>query len=729
MEIMKNVNVAKKMVIGFGMMIAVIAIIVGVTLYQLSGMRDLNHRIINLRVPTAQNSERVLLGIHHALAALRGYMILGKDKFEKERLDAWETDINASYDNLKEFSKNWTNPENVKRLKEVGALLKDFSKYQQEIADISQKVENVPAVKILFDQAAPQAAVMVSNITKMIDIEAGQPATPARKKLLGMMADVRGSTGLALANIRAFLLGGDEKFRKGYENFWKINETRFGDLRDNARLLNRQQTVAFRAFSKARAVFAPLPPRMLSLRAGADWNLANYWLSTKAAPVGAKLVSILSAMAVNQKQLLKTDETAAARLDRVLLIVLIAAALIGIALAVFIGLMVSRSITGPISRTVTMIKGLEQGDLTNRLKLGRGDEIGVMADAMDRFAENLAELVNNIRGSSNQVSGSSTSLTDIANVLASGSEENAVQAGNVSSAAEQLSGNVNTVATAVEEMSSTIKEITGTVAKSSATTEKAVERSNKAAEVIRALSASSDAIGRITELISSIAAQTNILALNATIEAARAGDAGKGFAVVANEVKDLAKETSQATEEIVSQIGEMQSNAKDAVAAIDEIGTVMNEVNTYAATVSAAIEEQSSTTAEIARSMNEAATGVKDIVSNVTGVADSATENSRKSSETKDAADALTGVAAGLARLVAAFKTTASARLSSGATGSGGGTAGSSELDDLSDMLAREDGQKAGDANLLDGSTGSAEPKVAPTPPKGNGSANPKAPS
>ena len=206
-------------------------------------------------------------------------------------------------------------------------------------------------------------------------------------------------------------------------------------------------------------------------------------------------------------------------------------------------------------------------------------------------------------------------------------------------------------------MSAITKEITGTVTKSSAVAQSAADRSEKAAAVVKSLSASSDAIGQITGLIGSIAAQTNILALNATIEAARAGDAGKGFAVVANEVKELAKETSHATEDIVSQIAEMRNNSKDAVLAFDEISAVMAEVNSHATTVSTAIEEQSSTMSEISRSMNEAAGGVKAIVSNVSGVAQSATETSKKSTETKYAADLLTDVSSTLVQLVATFKT------------------------------------------------------------------------
>jgi methyl-accepting chemotaxis protein len=652
----------------------------------LSDARALDERIVALRIPTSQNSAQIQNGINHALAALRGYMILGKEKFQEERNFAWREEIDKPMDFLKKVSVNWTNPKNVERLAEMDTLLKDFRKFQDEIADISQKVENVPAVKMLFDQAAPQAGVMVKNITAMINFESKLAATPARKNLLGMMADVRGSTGLALANIRAFLLGGDPKFKKGFEKFWAVNDKRFADLKANQKLLSPQQAAAYKNLSEAREIFAPLPPKMLAMRAGKDWNLANYWLGTKAAPVGAKLVTILDALVADQKALLNKDADTVSDLMSQVTMVMLVAALVGILISVFMGFIVTGSITKPVNATAKMIKALESGDLTQRLNMDRKDEIGVMATAMDKFAQNLAELVENIRGSSTEVSDSSISLTEISNVLAAGSEENAVQANNVSTAAEQLSGNVNSVATAVEEMSATIKEITGTVVKSSATTEQAVERSAKAAEVIKALSASSDAIGRVTELISSIAAQTNILALNATIEAARAGDAGKGFAVVANEVKDLAKETSQATEEIVAQIGDMQSNAKDAVLAIDEIGSVMNEVNSYSATVSAAIEEQSSTTAEIARSMNEAATGVHDIVSNVTGVAESATENSKKSAETKSAADSLTNVASGLAALVAAFKT---------GNGNDGGTRAGSQSDSFAGMLSSGNAEPA----------------------------------
>ena len=249
------------------------------------------------------------------------------------------------------------------------------------------------------------------------------------------------------------------------------------------------------------------------------------------------------------------------------------------------------------------------------------------------------------------LSSASEELAANSQQMVSNAEETATQAGVVSAAAEQVSKNVQTVATGTEEMSASIKEIAKNAqdaAKVAASAVKAAETTN--ATVIK-LGESSAEIGKVIKVITSIAQQTNLLALNATIEAARAGEAGKGFAVVANEVKELAKETAKATEDISQKIEAIQSDTKSAVTAIAEISTVINKINDYQNTIASAVEEQTATTNEISRNVAEAAKGSTEIAQNITGVAQAAKSTTAGANDTQKASAELAKMAAELQKL------------------------------------------------------------------------------
>lgn len=189
-------------------------------------------------------------------------------------------------------------------------MLKQLKFEQQKIEAIAQTPQNTPGLQMLVEQAIPQATIMLDQITKMIDIEAQLEATPGRKYLLGMTADVRGTLGLSLANIRGYLLTGNADFKQNYEQLWEKNEAQFSDLTNNSTQLNYKQSQAFKRLKEARVIFASLAPRMLELRNQDNWNLANYWLATKAAPLGSQIKVILKDMADNQALLLAEDSLA-----------------------------------------------------------------------------------------------------------------------------------------------------------------------------------------------------------------------------------------------------------------------------------------------------------------------------------------------------------------------------------------------------------------------------------
>ena len=250
---------------------------------------------------------------------------------------------------------------------------------------------------------------------------------------------------------------------------------------------------------------------------------------------------------------------------------------------------------------------------------------------------------------------SSEELTAVSQQMAGNAEETATQANVVSATSEQVSRNVASVATAAEEMQASIREISKNANDSARVAKNAVGVAQMTNETMKKLGESSLEIGNVIKVITSIAQQTNLLALNATIEAARAGEAGKGFAVVANEVKELAKQTAKATEEISQKIEGMQGVTKGAVTAIEEIGAIIDQINDISNSIASAVEEQTVTTNEIGRSVAEAAQGVNDIAKNIGGVASAARNTTHGANDTRTASLELSEMAARLQASVSKF--------------------------------------------------------------------------
>jgi methyl-accepting chemotaxis protein len=372
------------------------------------------------------------------------------------------------------------------------------------------------------------------------------------------------------------------------------------------------------------------------------------------------------------------DDYSAARREGIVAIVVAAIVLFAVVL------LISRSITGPVTKATALAELMATGNFTAKLDIQQKDEIGMMAKSLNSMVEQLGGMIREIVGGVDTLTSSSTDLAAVSKQLSSSAKDTSAKAGtvsvateemsaniqSVSAAMEQSSANVNMVASSTEEMTATVNEIAQNAEKARSISEGAVKQSQQATQKMAVLGESARKIGRVTETITEISDQTNLLALNATIEAARAGEAGKGFAVVANEIKELARQTAEATVDIKNQINEMQSTTATTVEDIERISTVIAEINNVINGIATAVEEQSAASSEIASNISQASQGIAEVNENVAqttvvigdisrdiaGINEQSTQVEQGSDQVQASAQGLSQLAVQLHDLIKRFK-------------------------------------------------------------------------
>ncbi|MBH5398817.1 methyl-accepting chemotaxis protein [Bradyrhizobium sp. CNPSo 4010] len=687
-----------RLIAGFAAVCSIIALSVGYTVLAVGGVAVTVDRMANLRMPVALASTELVGNLYSTLATLRGYLLTGNPQGKLDRAAMWK-EMDATIAAFDDKAGQFTNPENKRKWQEAKALLAEFRAAQDRAEAIAFTPDAYPATKLLATEAGPRAEAMFADITKMINEEEALEATAERKKLLKAMADTRGNFAAAAAQLRMYLLSGEIAEKEKFSRPWEAFEKGYAAVHSRKELLTNSQQAAFDRITKAKSEFAPLIEKIFALRESPGWNAPVHLLVTEAAPRAAKLLDLLDGpkaadgtrsggIKTNQKKMLihEAGEVQAeiALLKQVLWGLLAA----GLALGVVIALFTSRSIAGPIQDMTSAMGKLAAADMSVAIPgVGRADEVGEMAGAVQVFKENMID-ADRLRAEQAQaearatmrrkadmhklagqfeetigeivrtLSSSSTELEAAARTLSKTAETTQELSGMVSAASEEASTNVQSVASATEEMSSSVNEISRQVQDAARIAGAAVEQAQQTNDQVNKLSQAAARIGDVVELINTIAGQTNLLALNATIEAARAGEAGRGFAVVASEVKALAEQTAKATGEIGHQIAGIQSATQDSVTAIKAISGTIGRISEISSTIASAVEEQGAATQEIARNIQQAAQGTDQVAVNITEVKRGASETGSASTQVLASAQMLSTDSARLKAEVDNFLTT-----------------------------------------------------------------------
>ncbi len=322
----------------------------------------------------------------------------------------------------------------------------------------------------------------------------------------------------------------------------------------------------------------------------------------------------------------------------------------------FVAVAVARHLTDPLAETVGVLEVLAAGDLTRSVRVRSNDEAGKMGAAMNTAISSMSRTVRVLAQSAEQLDRSAGDIHGVSQDISTAADQTSRQADEASSAADEVRNIMQTIASGIDQMGASISEIARSASDSARVATLAVGETQAVASSVRKFGESSAEIGSVVNLITEVAEKTNLLALNATIEAARAGDAGKGFAVVANEVKELAKATSNATEEIRSRIEAIRSDSQAAVSSIATITKVTHQINDIAGNIASAVEQQSATCKELGRNVTEAARESTAIAKSIASVAQAAGHTSEGAAGMRKSAETLSEMAQELTESVSRFR-------------------------------------------------------------------------
>jgi methyl-accepting chemotaxis protein len=649
-----NRRINTKIMIGFAIMLALLAVLSVLSYRGFVSVSD-GFGAFNQRVKVVGIVRDVDRGFVAFRRFVREFALSGDENLIAEarnRQEALAKSVKQGLDEIK-------NPERRAGMTEISGQFEKYARNFDKLVALKQEQNKL--TKEVLDPLGAKSSTMIEELQTMAAVKAGNSnntilAGEALKQLL-----------LVRLNANKLLGRHEQSSAQGAETALaalKTAMTAFGAgiTSDEVRKLFTDTNSNVEKYADAYHKAAK--------DAHEVEDLVNGEMAKEAQAIAAAAESVKQSGVAEEAQIEHETVELIASTEHLILAIAIGSLVIGTLLAWLIG----RAISKPVVGLCAGMRELAEGNFEVVLPgLGRGDEVGDMAQAVETFkvkAEQKARAEAEAKAQQDQlaaqqrradmikladtfeaavgeivetVSSASTELEASATTLTATAERAQEITTTVAAASEEASTNVQSVASATEELTSSVNEIGRQVQESARIANDAVDQARKTNDRVAELSKAAARIGDVVELINTIAGQTNLLALNATIEAARAGEAGRGFAVVASEVKALAEQTAKATGEIGQQIAGIQAATQESVGAIKEISGTIEKLSEISSTIAAAVEEQGAATQEISRNVQQAAQGTMQVSSNITDVQRGASETGSASAQVLSAAQMLSG--------------------------------------------------------------------------------------